>query len=233
MSRKFRNIAFATLATVALATSALTPLAAYAASESDQVVQASKTGTANPNLRLSQDGFNVMRDIRAARVAIFNGDPEAAGTFVKRARDDLAATLKDDTVVKGKGGAEETSSWVPIDGQLVVSDDFVATPEKAAQIAKGNEKIKQGKTDEALEALKLAEVDIGFTRLLMPLDSTAKQITNAQTLLDQHKYYEANMALKAAEDGLNVETVMLVQPTKSGKTGDQQQQQQTKTNSPS
>ena len=82
-------------------------------------------------------------------------------------------------------------------------------------------------------ASELAEVDIGFTRLLMPLDSTAKQITNAQTLLDQHKYYEANMALKAAEDGLNVETVMLVQPTKSGKTGDQPQQQQTKTNSPS
>jgi hypothetical protein len=78
MNKIIRNIAAGALLTTTVAVAGLAPVIANAADTKDQVVEASKAGSANPNLRLSQDGYNVMRDIRATRVAIFNGDTEGA-----------------------------------------------------------------------------------------------------------------------------------------------------------
>jgi hypothetical protein len=96
----------------------------------------------------------------------------------------------------------------------VVADDFVATPEKTKHIAAGNQKIKEGKADEAVQELKLANVDIGFTRLLMPLGETQAHVKTAAKLIASEDYYQANMALKAAEDGVNIDTVILVNAPK-------------------
>jgi len=51
----------------------------------------------------------------------------------------------------------------------------------------------------------------------MPLKATAKHVDTAISLLKEHKYYEANLALKAAEDGLITDTVLLAEPVTSGK----------------
>lgn len=218
MNRKFRTLALGALASTALITVGMTAPAYAGATKAansatkaqDQVVQASKSGIANPDLQLSQDGYNVMRDVRAARISIFNGDIDSAKKFVKLAQDDLGKTRSDDTRVKtSEKLTADQANWVPIDGQLVVADNFVATPEKAKHIAAGNEKLKAGKAKEAIEELKLADVNVGFTRLLMPLNDTGKQVNLAWDLLNSGDYYQANMALKAAEDGLNVDTVML------------------------
>lgn len=225
MNRKIRNLTLGALASTALITAGFAA-PAFAASSStatsrqqDQVVQASKSGVANPDLRLSQDGYNVMRDVRAARVSIFNGDIDTAKKFVKLAQDDLAKTQADDTRIKKSDKlGKDQANWVPIDGQLVVADNFVATPDKAKHIAAGNAKLKQGKTKEAMDELKLADVDVGFTRLLMPLNQTKNQVNLSYDLLNSGDYYQANMALKAAEDGLNVDTVMLTDDAGSGKT---------------
>ena len=45
----------------------------------------------------------------------------------------------------------------------------------------------------------------------MPLASTTNWVTTATKLVGQHKYYEANLALKAAEDGLVVNSTNLVE----------------------
>lgn len=227
MTKTLRNLTLAAVTSTAIAGMALTPVLANTDSgKTDQVVEASKSGAGYPSLKLSQDGYNVLRDIRAARVAIFNGDPHAAKRYVKKANHDLTRARKDETVAKGKGG-KENGNWIPIDGQLVISDNIVATPEKTTHFKIGNKKIKEGKTEEAIKDLKLAEVDVGFTRVLLPLNETTKQLHTATHLIGKQNYYEANMALKAAEDGLNMETVMLVeapkaeQKTSDPKTSDQ------------
>jgi hypothetical protein len=97
----------------------------------------------------------------------------------------------------------------------VISDNTVVTPDTTTHPKTGNKKIKEGKTEEAIREMKLAEVDIGFTRVLLPLNQTAKHVRAATDLISKQKYYEANMALKAAEDGLNMETVMLVEAPKA------------------
>jgi len=218
MNRSIRNLAIATIATAAIAGTALTPVIASAAetTPTDQVVQASKTGAANPDLQLSQNGFNVMREVRAARIAIFNGDTEAAKKFVDQASTDLGKVTSEDNAKADVAKITGDKNLVPIDGQLVVADNFVATKEKAEHIAKGNEHLKKGESKKALEELKLADVDIGFTRVLMPLKETTDHVTLASQLMAKGDYYQANMALKAAEDGLNVDTVMLVSAPKKG-----------------
>ncbi|GAB4354112.1 MAG: YfdX family protein [Oricola sp.] len=210
MNRTFRQFTIGALASTAVAAASLAPALAHAATTDDQVVTASKTGAANPDLRLSQDGYNVIRDIRAARVAIFNGDSEAAKKFVEEAKSDLKKVKSDDMIAVKKDSANTNPDLVPIDGQLFVADNFTTSSEKARHIADTNKKIKEGKADEAMQDLKLANVDVGFTRVLMPLAMTQDHVTTAYNLLEGGSYYEANMALKAAEDGLQVDTVMLV-----------------------
>lgn len=220
MNRIFHNFTIGALASTVIAAASLVPVAANAATADDQVVTASKSGVANPDLRLSQEGYNVVRDIRAARVAIFNGDSGTARKFVDEAKADLTKVKSDDMKVMKKGGANANADLVPIDGQLFVADNFTTSSEKAQHIADTNKKIKQGKADEAMYDLQLANVDVGFTRVLMPLATTREHVNVASNLLDSGNFYEANMALKAAEDGLQVDTVMLVKtPTDQTTTG--------------
>ena len=66
------------------------------------------------------------------------------------------------------------------------------------------------------DELKLAEVDVSSSRLLMPIDSTSQGLEQARRLLGEKKYYEANLALKSTEDKLRVDTVSLDEAPKSG-----------------
>lgn len=215
-----RTFAIAALATTALAGMAFGPTLAVAAQGSDHVAEAAKASKDTPNLKLSEDGYHAMRDIRAARISIFNGNPGNATKYVEKAEADLGKAKTEEKLIVTKADAKGGVRYIPIDGQIVIAQDFVATPDKAKHIAAGNEKLKQGKTKEALDELKLANVDIGFSRVLMPLASTESNVKAAADLLKDGKFYEANMALKTAEDGMNVDTVMLVEaPKAKAKTG--------------
>lgn len=212
MKRTYRNLSLAAFAITAVTAATLPAIFAQAANKTDQVVQTSKSGKANPNLRLSQDGYNVMRDVRAARVAIFNGDTKQAMTLTEQTQADLKKVKADDKLANVSKGDK---NLIPVDGQLVVADNFVSTPEKAKHIAAGNAHLKKGESKKAMDELKLAGVDIGFTRILMPLKVTEAHVDLAKQLIGQEKYYQANMALKATEDALNVDTVMLVETPKT------------------
>ena len=46
--------------------------------------------------------------------------------------------------------------------------------------------------------------------MLLPLEATKKRVADAEKLVNDHKYYEANLALKAAEDGIVVDAIDLM-----------------------
>ena len=191
----------------------------------DHAVSAS-TPAAVPNTaipQLSQMGYDTMRAVRGARIAIFNGDVANALKLVTTAQADIKLAEKDAGIVgpdhkfvmKDVGGIgsndENRDRVVPIDGQIVLADNFVATPEKAAALKKANEHIGKGEHQKAAEVLKLASVDVSFSRVMMPLEVTQNHIDTAMNLIANKQYYEANLALKAAEDGIKVDTVSLVE----------------------
>lgn len=179
--------------------------------------------------QVSQESAVAMRDIRAARLAIFEGEPDAAKHFIADAQQQLSAaeksaprtkvTVKTEQTVGNKtvakSEASETTELVPIDAWLGVAEDFVSTPAKQASIAKADQHIKAGGRSQALETLKAADIDVSVTRVLMPVGATERQVARAADLLSHDKYYEANLALKVAEDGLITDSVLLYQPTEA------------------
>jgi hypothetical protein len=88
-----------------------------------------------------------------------------------------------------------------VDGSLTLSEDYVDTPEKSAGLAKANKPFNEGDHKHGMETLKLANVDVSFVSEVAPVDQTMAGIRMADQLIEAGKYYEANQALKAVEDG--------------------------------
>ena len=193
----------------------LTGTSAWAATAaSDGAKTQPQSAMTDKRLMVSTDGFRAERDLAAARIAIFQGNTEAAKTLVKEAQGDLKTVAQQAPkdfpngapTADGKGTGN--TDLIPIDGQMVVADDMVLSADKAAKVKEANEHLKNGDTDKAVDTLKQGAIDVSFTRVLMPIKATDVHVDAAVNLLDQSKYYEANLALKAAQDLLQTDTVV-------------------------
>jgi hypothetical protein len=167
--------------------------------------------------KLSTEGSKVLRDIDLARLAIFNGQLTDAKRYTAEAETALTKAKTDNTIFTkaeadlkpptgmaqpGSGTASTTPvSWIPVGASMTLGEDYVDTPEKSSGVAKANEQIKNGDHEKAMEALKLANVDVSLVMELAPLDKTTTGVKKASQLLDNGKYYEANQTLKGVEDG--------------------------------
>ena len=174
-------------------------------------------------MRYSEDGGRAIREIGAARVAIFNGDTKLASELIIRAKASVAKaeqeapTFKVQNEESGKAGAaNETvkAPMVPVDGDLVLAEDFVPTPDKRARIEKANEHFKNGNAKDALEELRLGDIAVMYTRAWMPLAAAAKHLDQAVKYMDAQKYYEANLSLKAIGDSITVDSVAINEAVK-------------------
>ncbi len=199
----------------------LTPMVSAIAAQTkttDAVVTASGKTAESEALatRMSNAGFQAMRAISGARIAIFNDKPELAKTLVASAGEYLKIVAKDDAkYIKSTGLATSGSAvlkLVPIDGSLFVADSFVSSPEKSKKLAKANKQLKSGASKKAIETLKLASIDVRIRRILIPVGLTIEDVKAASNFLENDKFYEANLALKAATDRLVVDTIELFQP---------------------
>lgn len=103
--------------------------------------------------------------------------------------------------------SKQPVAWVPVDAQLTLGDDFVATPDKASAVTEANKNLARGDQKGALEKLKLAHVDVNFTMAVLPLDKTIADVDQAATLIGQGKYYEANAVLKTAQDRMRFDVI--------------------------
>ena len=181
-----------------------------------------KNGLTQDLMKVSDDGYSAIRAIHLARIAIFNGDTKTAQEMLDKAKKDLdAATTDAQTFAAdnkaadhGKNTDDKSASdkmdLIPIDGEVAIADTFVPSPEKKKHIDKANEHLKTGHSKQAIEELQLGEIDVVFTRAMLPLESTKKRVADAEKLAGDHKYYEANLALKAAEEGIVIDAVDLI-----------------------
>jgi hypothetical protein len=218
---------------VALATTAILGSCAALAAEQPNAGSATTanqptatTQSADKELgKLSVDGRKAFQDVRLARLAIFDGQPDQAKKYVDEAKASITKAKTDDsafmkaeaslkppagvaqrTATQGAGDKPTQSTtptaWLPVDGGLTLGEDFVATPAKAAGVAKANDQLKKGDHKQAMETLKLADINVAFVMEVVPLDKTISGIDSAAQLIDSGKYYEGNQALKGVEDGV-------------------------------
>ena len=151
-------------------------------------------------LQVAVQGANAMRDIQFARLALFHGQPDSAA-------DDASWAKFVKTDAKAKMIADR---YVIINASIALSEDYVATPEKESAIQSANEKLAKGDQKGAIDTLRLAGIGVIENQYLMPLNQTRKAVAQAQELLKAGKYYEANLVLKGAEEGIVVDSEMLV-----------------------
>jgi YfdX protein len=226
--------------TAALAATTILAGAAYAADQAappvPQETAAQKAADRDVG-KLSKDGAQAFRDLHLARIAIFDADPSQAKTLIGKAQAALDKAKTDETVftkaeadlhppattgaassdktaaAKGdtsKGDMTKPVAWLPVDGQLLLGEDFVATPAKASAVADANKSLAKGDRKGALEKLKLAHVDVNFTLAVLPLAKTTADVDQAAKLIDASKYYEANAVLKQAEDGMRFDMIDVI-----------------------
>jgi YfdX protein len=165
--------------------------------------------------RVSEDGYRAMRDVRLARLEIFNGNTRGAGERVAAAKRALDAAETEGrthfAALRPKSSTPiESGLWVPIEGRINIEDDYTATPKKQEYITAANQHLRKGEHAKAMEQLRLAEVDVGVSRVLMPLGPTRAKVQAAERLMGEGKYYEANLELKHAEEGLVIDSEVLI-----------------------
>ncbi|WP_031434097.1 YfdX family protein [Methylomarinum vadi] len=177
--------------------------------------------------QISKEGREAAREMKWSRVAMFDGNIDQASKLLTKAKENLAKVEKQEPQLVVTVNTEEklggktigqqkstmTNDLIPIDAGLSLAEDYVATPEKNEKIKQANEHLKKKETSKAVEVLREADIGVSVSRVLMPVKDTIKHVDKAIELVGEHKYYEANLALKAAEDGLIVDSVLLYQPT--------------------
>jgi len=164
----------------------------------------------NAMIRLSEDGAKAAQTLLLARIAIFDGQPQDAVKLIDQTKTALAAAAQDADKLAIKSQNTEVGPMIPIDARLTIADDFTLNPQKKEQIDKVNEHLKKGETRKAVEVLSPADESMTLTTLFMPLEATSKAVDEAATLLGESKYYEANLALKKAEDSWVTESERFV-----------------------
>ena len=66
----------------------------------------------------------------------------------------------------------EPVKWLPVDEQLVFTEDFQPTPQQGPAMAEADRRAQSGDQRGAFEALKVAGVDVDFAMAVMPLAKT-------------------------------------------------------------
>ncbi|WP_420963644.1 YfdX family protein [Brucella sp. IR073] len=171
---------------------------------------------------VSDEGYAAVRGIALARLAIFQGTPDRAKTILKAVKEniDKAQAGTPDLVQKLKQAnssqdeiAAVQSGQVPIDFSVGINDDYNVTPEKAKHVENANKHLGSGKTQEAIQELKLAEVNIFVTETDAKLPALAKVVETAMNDLDKKNYYEANLSLIKADDAISVRSLTENEPS--------------------
>lgn len=125
----------------------------------------------------------------------------------------------DAKTAEAKPASKDKVAWVPVDAQMTLGEDFIATPEKASAVTEANKSLAKGDQKGAIEKLRLAHVDVNFVMAVLPLDKTTADVNQAAALINQGKYYEANAALKTAEDGMHFDVIDAIGLPKAGVMG--------------
>jgi hypothetical protein len=191
--------------------------------------------------KLSADGSAGFQDLSLARLAIYDGHIDEAKRFIKRAETAFNKAKTDETIFNkaeselkppvDKDAAANKSAastkpadaneaaklkkpiaWLPVDGSILINEDLTASTSKTAAVADANKSLKGGDRKGAVEKLKLADVKVVVVLAVLPVEQTIDKVTQAATLINEGKYYEASQELRQVQAGERFDVVDDVEP---------------------
>jgi hypothetical protein len=160
-------------------------------------------------VKISEDTMLSMRDINDARLALFNGQLESARTEVDAALTRINTAVNEAEEYALDVKAPKQDDWyVPFDTSVTMVDTYERNDGKAdAAKDQAAKQTQSGAKSDATDLFKLSEVDFAVSAGLVPVKFAQQQIVDAARLIDKGEYFEANMALKAVDDAIVVQTV--------------------------
>ena len=179
--------------------------------------------------KVSADGVKGLQDLSLTRLAIFDGRVDDAKKFIAEAVTAFNKAKADETVFNKAESAlkapaakdaaenktaalakpsdasktaqvEKVIAWLPVDGSIVIDEDYKAKTAKTAAVADANKSLKGGDRKAALEKLKLADVNVVVIVAVLPLEETIAKVDQAAKLINEGKYYEASQDLRQVQD---------------------------------
>lgn len=157
---------------------------------------------------IARIGFDALQDIQLSRVALFNGQTQQAKNLLqdanKKINDDQ--TKWSSFIKKTKKTGIDSDDYVIINASIVVDESFQQSSIKSKAIHEANEKLKNGDKKGAIDTLKLAGIAVVENQMLLPLKHTRTDIRQAIQLVNEGKFYQANLVLLSAEQGVIIDT---------------------------
>lgn len=197
---------FAILAVAGLM--AATPAVGTAHALDNATVSGTTAATKTKILRTSDEIMLALKAMRAARLAILDGAPDRAKEFVGEAIKNLKEAQADADVltVETKQSADASDTYVPFETSMSLAEGFMPADDDIEKIKEAQDYLVKGDEMKAAEVLNLADVDVVVTAALLPINGSVKHAEEAVNFITGESYYEANLALKAIEDSVVVDT---------------------------
>jgi hypothetical protein len=159
-------------------------------------------------LRMSDEASAAVRNAHAARLALFNNETSLAKTEVDKAIASLAkaeATLND-KLIPDTSVADTKPMYLPFDTNMALAETYSVTPEIRVVLDKATGLFQVGTPNEAIDVLREAGVEVKISTAMLPWETSQTHLTEAAKLIGESKFHEANVALKAFEEGVVVRT---------------------------
>ena len=232
---------------------------------SDQSADSSQSAdqeqSGSPFLRTVDEAYKAMRQVRAARLSIFEGETDTAKELVQAAMKDMEAaqsrldqfsmpsgqsngqsnaqagdrsgnqsgsqqasggggssndssggssdTQQASSGSGGSGGGQSGSGqsgdgqrYLPIDLSIGVAEGYLIPEDRTSALAQANAAFLQGDRRTATRILRDASIDVIVQASTIPAQKSLDNLKQADELMGQEKFYEANVALKAIEDSV-------------------------------
>ena len=174
---------------------------------------------------LSNAAASVLRHISDARGEIYAKNPEGAKKFLQKI-DSLIQIIKDGRpvtkiidhiwVAKKHLDYEDTeevaADLIPIYSDLSDIEDFVPTDQARKKLKETRKSLKKGDKEAAKVELAAVAEAIIYDEVDLPLAETERQVALAREALNQNKFKDADLALQAAEDGVQFFSVSVEGP---------------------
>jgi hypothetical protein len=159
-------------------------------------------------LKTADEALQAVTRAHAARLALFDNDIEAAKGRLAEAQAQFKDAEKalNDLTIGDTDDPTNAARYLPFDMSMALTEAFTASPENQQALEKATGLMQSGASDEAVDVLRLASIDVNISAALLPVVEVSDQFEKAQTFIDEGKYYEANLALKAVEDSIVVRT---------------------------
>lgn len=184
---------------------ALSPLALASLATAET---AANYATQDGFLKTADEALEAMSEIQSARLALFNNDIALASESVRAAQVTLTKSESDlaGLLMRDFTAVDTENNYLPFDMSMSLTEGFKATKENKLALQKAYGLIESAEPDEAIEVLKVAEIEVQVSAAMLPYEATIAALEDALGNIEDGDYFDANINLKSIVDSVVVNT---------------------------